>query len=122
MMKSLGAAVRTSNGTPPAARTASFTTLATPSRWLKQIASSDELLTTAILGLVRSASVKPSAFHCALRTDSRVVPGSKLLRSLRSVTATFLPMDEALSERRSSVIVPNDLGVPACAPQPREAQ
>ncbi len=113
MMKSLGAAVRTSNGNPPAARTASFTTFATPSRWLKQIASSDELLTTAILGLVRSASLNPSAFHCARRTDSRVVPGSKLLRSLRSVTATSLPSDETLCQQCSSVIVPNDSVRPA---------
>ena len=81
MMKSLGAAVRISNGRPPASRTASFTTFAMPSRWLKQIASSDELLTTAILGLSMSASDSPSAFHCARRTASRGDPGSKLLRS-----------------------------------------
>ena len=37
----LGAAVRISKGSPPASRTACFTTLAMPSRWLKQIASSD---------------------------------------------------------------------------------
>src|SRR5690606_28529064 len=79
--KSLGAVVRTSNGRPPAARIASLTTFATPSRWLKQIASSDELLTTAIFGFSRSASLRPSAFHCARRTASRVVPGSKLLPS-----------------------------------------
>src|SRR6185503_5783212 len=81
MMKSLGAAVRISKGSPPASRTASFTTLAMPSRWLKQMASSDELLTTAIFGLRRSASVSPSAFHCARRTASRGEPGSKLLLS-----------------------------------------
>src|ERR1700730_9177178 len=81
MMKSLGAAVRISNRSPPASRTASFTTLAIPSRWLKQIASSDELFTTAIFGFSRSASVNPSAFHCARRTASRGDPGSKLLRS-----------------------------------------
>ena len=75
MMKSLGAAVRISNGRPPASRTASFTTVAMPSRWLKQIASSDELLTTAIFGLSMSASVRPSAFHCARRTASRGDPG-----------------------------------------------
>src|SRR5213078_109045 len=45
----------------------------------KQIASSDELLTTAILGLSKSSSFTPSAFHCARRTASRGVPGSKLL-------------------------------------------
>src|SRR6185436_11887729 len=49
------------------------------SRWLKQIASSDELFTTAILGLSMSASLSPSAFHCARRTASRGEPGSKLL-------------------------------------------
>src|SRR5215207_9423100 len=81
-MKSLGAAVRISKGSPPASRTASLTTFAMPSRWLKQIASSDELLTTAIFGLSRSASVRPRAFHCARRTASRGEPGSKLLRSV----------------------------------------
>ena len=80
MMKSLGAVVRISNGSPPAAQIASLTTAATPSRWRKQIASSDELLTTAIFGLAMSSSVSPSAFHCARRTASRVLPGSKLLR------------------------------------------
>ena len=58
-MKSLGAAVRTSNGRPPAARIASFTTGTMASRWLKQIASFDEELTMAILGLVMSSSVMP---------------------------------------------------------------
>ena len=52
-----------------------------PSRWLKQIASSDELFTTAILGFSMSASLSPSAFHWARRTASRGDPGSKLLRS-----------------------------------------
>jgi hypothetical protein len=52
-----------------------------PSRWLKQIASSDELFTTAILGFSMSASLSPSAFHWARRTASRGEPGSKLLRS-----------------------------------------
>ena len=86
MMKSLGAAVRISNGRPPASRTASLTTFAIPSRWLKQIASSDELLTTAIFGFSMSSSVRPSAFHCARRTASRGDPGSKLLLS-----AFFIP-------------------------------
>jgi hypothetical protein len=57
-----------------------------PSRWLKQIASSDELFTTAILGLSMSASDSPSAFHWARRTASRGDPGSKLLRSARGVS------------------------------------
>ena len=85
MMKSLGAAVRISNGRPPAARIASLTIVAMPSRWLKQIASSEELLTTAIFGFTMSASVRPSAFHCARRTASRTVPASKLLRSARVI-------------------------------------
>ena len=75
-MKSLGAAVRISNGRPPAARIASFTILATPSRWQKQIASSDEVLTTAIFGFSMSASVRPSARHCARRTAQSEVPCS----------------------------------------------
>ena len=53
------------------------------------------LATTAIFGLSRSASVSPSAFHCARRTASRGEPGSKLLRSaLRgpvSMPAILLP-------------------------------
>src|SRR6478736_3831281 len=80
-MKSLGAVVRTSNGSPPAARIASFTILATPSRWEKQIASSEEVLITAIFGFSMSASVRPSARHCARRTAQNDVPRSKLLRS-----------------------------------------
>ena len=89
MMKSLGAAVRISKGSPPASRTASFTTLAMPSRWLKQIASSDELLTTAILGLSMSASLNPSAFHCARRTASRGDPGSKLLLNALGISVVI---------------------------------
>src|SRR5262245_5637872 len=89
MMKSLGAAVRISNGRPPASRTASLTTAAMPSRWLKQIASSDELLTTAILGLSMSASLRPSAFHCARRTASRGEPGSKLLLNTFAISVVI---------------------------------
>ena len=88
MMKSLGAAVRISKGRPPAARIASLTIAATPSRWRKQIASSEELLTTAIFGFSMSASVRPSAFHCARRDASRTLPASKLLRSGR---VTLIP-------------------------------
>ncbi len=102
MMKSLGAAVRISNGRPPASRTASFTTVAMPSRWLKQIASSDELLTTAILGLSMSASDSPSAFHCARRTASRGDPGSKLLRSGLRVSAPMALMVTPGRERARS--------------------
>src|SRR5919201_4845677 len=89
MMKSLGAAVLTSNGTPPADQIASFTTLATASRWRKQTASSDELLTTAIFGFRRSSSVSPSAFHCARRDASRTLPGSKLLRSGLGIVGSY---------------------------------
>jgi hypothetical protein len=84
-MKSLGAAVRISNGTPPAAPIAAFTSTATRSRWLKQAASSDELLTTAIFGFSQSSSAMPSARQCALRTDQRYEPRGKLLRSGRVV-------------------------------------
>ena len=80
VMKSLGAAVRTSKARPPAARMAAFTRAETPSRWLKQEESSDEVLITAILGFSRSASVRPSDFHWARRTAQRGVPGVKLLR------------------------------------------
>ncbi len=73
-MKSLGAVVRISKGRPPAARTPSFTTLATPSRWLKQIASSEDVLTIAIFGFAMSSSVRPSARHCARRTAQKDVP------------------------------------------------
>ncbi len=66
-MKSDGAVVRTSKGRPPASRIASFTTLATPSKWEKQMASSEEEFTTAILGFLKSSSVRPSARHCARR-------------------------------------------------------
>jgi hypothetical protein len=54
--------------------------IAMPSRWLKQIARSEELLTIAIFGFSISASEMPSAFHCARRTAQRDVPRSKLLR------------------------------------------
>ena len=80
-MKSLGAAVRTSNGRPPAARIASSSAGTIPSRWLKQIASFDEELTMAILGLVMSSSAMPSARHCARRTAQRELPSCRLLRS-----------------------------------------
>jgi hypothetical protein len=80
-MKSLGAAVRTSNATPPARSMARLARLAISSRWLKQIASWEDEFTIAILGLPMSSSVRPSARHCARRVAQREVPGSKLLRS-----------------------------------------
>ncbi len=92
MMKSLGAAVRISKGRPPAARTASFTTLATPSTCAKQIASSDDVFTTAIFGFSMSASEMPNAFHCARRTASRNEPGSKLLLSLKFFLASAIAL------------------------------
>jgi len=80
-MKSLGAAVRTSKATPPASSTARRARRAISSRWLKQMASCEEEFTIAILGLVMSSSVSPSARHCARLVAQRDVPGSKLLRS-----------------------------------------
>src|SRR5437016_10764181 len=80
VMKSLGAAVRTSKATPPACSTARFARRAISSRWLKQMASWEEEFTIAILGLTMSSSVSPSARHCARLVAQRDVPGSKLLR------------------------------------------
>src|SRR3954469_501229 len=105
MMKSLGAAVRISNGRPPASRTASFTTFAMPSRWLKQIASSDDELTTAIFGLRRSSSVRPSAFHCARLTASRGDPGSKLLRSAFFIGANLSQRMDTVTEREPPALL-----------------
>jgi hypothetical protein len=76
VMKSLGAAVRTSNPTPPASSIARLARRATSSRWLKQIASWDEEFTIAILGLTMSSSDSPSASHIARRVAHREVPGS----------------------------------------------
>ena len=67
VMESDGAAVRTSNARPPAAAMASLSGATIPSRWLKQVASSDEELTIAIFGFSMSSSVSPSAGHCARR-------------------------------------------------------
>src|SRR5262249_11478022 len=82
VMKSLGAAVRISNGSPPAARIACLSSAASPSRWLKQLDSSDDELTIAIFGFAMSASERPRARHCAIRPAQSGVPGSRLLRSL----------------------------------------
>src|SRR5580698_7305408 len=81
-----GAAVRTSNATPPAAVIADLSGATISSRWLKQEASCDEELTMAILGFSRSSSVSPSADHCARRIAHGVVPGVKLERSFLSGT------------------------------------
>jgi hypothetical protein len=89
-MKSLGAAVRTSNGKPPAARIAFLTSADTTSKWLKQLESSDDELTTATLGFAMSSSDRPSARHCARRPAHKAVPGSKLLRSLRDMRVSGL--------------------------------
>ena len=51
------------------------------------MASSDDEFTTAIFGFSMSASVRPSARHCARRTAQNEVPGSKLLRSFRVMSA-----------------------------------
>ena len=75
-MKSLGAAVRTSKPMPPAASIARLVRRAISSRWLKQIASCEDVFTIAIFGLSMSASDSPSASHCARRVAHREVPGS----------------------------------------------
>src|SRR5215218_6276483 len=80
-MKSLGAAVRISSGSPPASRMASATRRATSSRCAKQTDSFEDVLTIAIFGRACSSTDRPIAVHCARRTAQRVVPGSKLLRS-----------------------------------------
>src|SRR5688500_17814980 len=85
-MKSLGAAVRTSKGTPPAARIASSSGRTMSSRWLKQIASFEEELTMATLGFVMSSSVSPRALHWARRTAHRELPTVRLLRRLVGMT------------------------------------
>jgi hypothetical protein len=53
------------------------------------MASSEELFTTAIFGLSMSASLNPSAFHCARRTASRGEPGSKLLLRVLVMVASI---------------------------------
>ena len=85
-----GAAVRTSNATPPAASMAVFSGATISSRWLKQDASCEEELTIAIFGFSRSSSESPSADHCARRIAHGVVPGVKLERSFRSGTPLSL--------------------------------
>src|SRR4051812_6182826 len=95
--KSLGAAVRISNGRPPAPRIAAATRFATLSRWMKHTDKVDEVLTTAILGFSWSAREIPIADHCALRTAQRVVPGVKLLR--RGATARTYRLIVALEQR-----------------------
>src|SRR6516164_4695331 len=86
VIASLGAAVRTSNATPPAASMAALSGATISSRWLKQEASCEEELTIAILGFSRSSSLRPRALHCARRIAHGVLPGVKLDRSLRSGT------------------------------------
>jgi hypothetical protein len=56
---SLGATVHSSKATPPAALMASLIFRAISSRWLKQIATSDEELVIAIFGFSMSSSFKP---------------------------------------------------------------
>src|SRR5262245_17300313 len=82
VITSLGAAVRTSKATPPADRMASVSGPTMPSRWLKQLARPDELLTMAILGFSKSSSQRPRTVHCARRMTHGVVPGTRLLRSV----------------------------------------
>jgi len=54
-----GAAVRSSNATPPASSMAFFSGATISSRWLKQDASCDEEFTIAIFGFSRSSSERP---------------------------------------------------------------
>ena len=54
-----GAAVRTSNATPPASSIAAFSAGTIESRWLKHDASCEEVLTIAILGLSMSSRGQP---------------------------------------------------------------
>ena len=53
-----------------------FQMRAISSRWLKQIASCEDVLTMAIFGLSMSSSDRPSASHCARLVAHREVPGS----------------------------------------------
>ena len=101
-----GAAVRTSNATPPAASMAALSGATISSRWLKQEASCDEELTIAILGFSRSSSVSPSADHCARRIAHGVVPGVKLDRSLRSATPQSLIRRRHVGNRAAPQINP----------------
>ncbi len=109
-MKSDGAAVRISNGRPPAARTASLAFAAMASRWEKQIAISDEVFTTAILGFSMSASERPSARHWARRTAQRELPGSKFDRSVagsrRGRVKAVLPRRARVHRRRGQSCAP----------------
>src|ERR1700722_2663250 len=91
VMKSDGAVVRTSKGMPPAARIASLTTRATPSRCAKHTASSDEELTTAIFGLAMSASDSPSVRQCERRM-------AELAARLRRVVMRILQMPFSLRD------------------------
>ena len=75
-MKSLGAAVRISKPMPPASSIARLARRAISSRWLKQIASCEDVLTMAIFGLTMSSSDSPSASHCARLVAHLDVPGS----------------------------------------------
>src|SRR6185437_7493934 len=94
-----GAAVRTSNATPPASSIAFLSGATIWSRWLKQEASCDDELTIAIFGFSRSSSESPSADHCARRIAHGVVPGVKLERSLGSGTPLSLIRQSYLGKR-----------------------
>src|SRR5690606_19392671 len=99
-MKSLGADVRTSNGSPPAARIAFLTSAEMTSRWLKQLESSDDELTIAIFGFAMSSSERPSARHCARRPAHNAVPGSRLLRSFRDIRRAYRAFVRRLTAHR----------------------
>ena len=71
------------------------------SRWEKQMASSEEVFTIAILGFSMSASVRPSARHCARRTAHSEEPRGKLERSVRVMGSSYGWRDRALAEAAS---------------------
>src|SRR5271170_3760065 len=100
-MKSDGAVVRTSNGIPPAARIASFTTRATPSRCAKHTASSDEELTTAILGLNMSASDRPSVRQCERRMAELAARLRRVVMMVLRISVFEIVSDPLLQRRHA---------------------
>src|SRR5882672_1541535 len=98
-MKSDGAVVRTSNGMPPAARIASLTTRATPSRCAKHTASSEEELTTAIFGLAMSASDRPSVRQCARRMAELAARLRRVVMGFSGCGSVFEIVSDSLLQR-----------------------
>ena len=69
--KSEGAVVRISKRSPAASRMQLLTSAAIPSRCETQLASSEDVSTTAVFGFATLALEKPSARHCARRRRQR---------------------------------------------------